>query len=176
MLKIGDFVSVLKDTIKGRVVDFNGIRVLIEDTDGFERSYLANELVALNDEKSYRITKNIPQKDEQANQRSRNDLQSAIQIPEIDLHIEELIDTTVNLTNYEIVQIQLNACKKFVLKHLNSKSQKIIIIHGKGTGVLKGEIRAFLHDISIDLEKTIRYHDASYNSYGIGGATEVLFL
>ncbi len=58
LFKVGDRVSVLKDTIRGKVVEIESGQVLIEDEHGFERKYRANQLVLLNCEKSYKINSN----------------------------------------------------------------------------------------------------------------------
>ena len=51
------------------------------------------------------------------------------------------------MTNHEIVQYQLTACRAFVQQSIEKKRKKIVLIHGKGEGVLKGEIRQYLNGI-----------------------------
>ncbi len=87
---------------------------------------------------------------------------------EIDLHIEELIDSHKNLTNYEIMSIQLERFEKELQYALSNGIKKLIVIHGVGNGKLKQEITAILKSID-----GISYHDASYKNYGFG-ATEIL--
>ena len=87
---------------------------------------------------------------------------------EIDLHIEELIDSHSGLTNAQILNIQLERFEKEMEYCLSNGIKKFIVIHGVGNGKLKQEIRAILKSID-----GISHHDASYKHYGFG-ATEIL--
>ena len=86
---------------------------------------------------------------------------------EIDLHIEELMDSHKNLTNYEILSIQLERFEKELQYALSNGIKKLIVIHGVGNGKLKQEILAILKTVD-----GIEYFDASYKDYGYG-ATEI---
>ncbi len=87
---------------------------------------------------------------------------------EIDLHIEELIDNFTGMSNFEIVQIQLNNFKNTLDKAINGHYRKLIVIHGVGNGRLKQEVRNILSTY-----KNVRFYDGSYAKYGFG-ATEIL--
>lgn len=86
---------------------------------------------------------------------------------EIDLHIEELIDSHSGLTNAQILGIQLERFEKELQYCLANGIKKLILIHGVGNGKLKQEIIAILKTVD-----GISYYDASYKDYGFG-ATEV---
>ena len=86
---------------------------------------------------------------------------------EIDLHIEELVDSHSGLTNMEILSIQLERFEKEIQYCLSNGIKKLIVIHGVGNGKLKSEIVSILKTI-----EDISYYDASYKNYGFG-ATEV---
>ncbi len=87
---------------------------------------------------------------------------------EIDLHIEELIDSHSGLTNTEILSIQLERFEKEIQYCLSNGIKKLIVIHGVGNGKLKQEIISILKTID-----DISYYDASYKNYGFG-ATEII--
>lgn len=87
---------------------------------------------------------------------------------EIDLHIEELMDSYSGLTNAQILAIQLERFEKELEYCLSNNMRKLIVIHGVGNGKLKQEIIAILKSMD-----GISYHDASYKHYGFG-ATEIL--
>lgn len=87
---------------------------------------------------------------------------------EIDLHIEELLDDYSNMSNAEIIRVQLSHFQNALDKAVNDHLKKLIVIHGVGNGRLKQEVRALL-DI-----QSFKYHDASYARYGFG-ATEIVF-
>jgi hypothetical protein len=87
---------------------------------------------------------------------------------EIDLHIEELLDSYSTLTNTEILSVQLERFEKEIQYCLSNGIKKLIVIHGVGNGKLKQEIISILKTI-----EDITYYDASYKNYGFG-ATEIM--
>ena len=89
---------------------------------------------------------------------------------EIDLHIEKITTTHTALSNTEILIKQLHTFRSKFLSARESRIQRLIVIHGVGEGVLKGEIHAFLHK-----QDSISYHEASFHNYG-KGATEIKFF
>lgn len=177
--KVGDKVSVLHETLKGTVVKVSNQVITLEDEDGFVRKYPAHKIAPQTPQIDYIVTDEAKSKDDF--QRSKQILLAnkinvyQVDRVEIDLHIEELRDRHTHLTNFEIVQIQMTTCRAFVQESIGKKRKKIVLIHGKGEGVLKSEIRSYLERLSNDRGINLDYHDASFNEYGIGGATEVLF-
>lgn len=87
---------------------------------------------------------------------------------EIDLHIEELLESYSTLTNTEILSVQLERFEKEIQYCLSNGIKKLIVIHGVGNGKLKQEIISILKTI-----EDITYYDASYKNYGFG-ATEIM--
>lgn len=89
---------------------------------------------------------------------------------EVDLHIEELVDNTAGLSNFEMLNIQLERFEKELDAAIEKHMRKIIFIHGVGNGRLKQEIQSAL-------KKTqgVTFQDASYKEYGFG-ATQVNIL
>jgi DNA-nicking Smr family endonuclease len=178
--KPGDQVSVLNETIRGVVISEEGNVVRIEDTDGFERKYEPDELVH-----SHQDDYNFDDLDEEemiADQlksirKERFEKTSGLNKSYyIDLHIEVLVDDHNNMTNFEIVQTQMEYCKNFIRNALESNRKKVYIIHGKGQGVLKAEVHTFLRNLRLENGVELDYHDAPYPDFGKGGATEVIFL
>jgi hypothetical protein len=86
---------------------------------------------------------------------------------EVDLHIHELIENTNGLSNFEMLNIQLERFGKELDEALSKNMKKIIFIHGVGNGRLKQEIISILKTT-----KGVTFHDASYKDYGYG-ATQV---
>lgn len=86
---------------------------------------------------------------------------------EVDLHIEELIDSVRGMSNAEILRVQLQHFQRELEDAIASRMKRVTFIHGIGNGVLKGEIRKLLARYD-----GIRYFDAPYQRYGFG-ATEV---
>lgn len=95
--------------------------------------------------------------------------QSTPELLEIDLHIHELIDSVVGLSNGEILQIQLDRFNAVMEDNRSSKGKRLVFIHGVGNGTLKTELRK-----QLDRKyKGIDYQDASFKEYGYG-ATMVI--
>jgi hypothetical protein len=86
---------------------------------------------------------------------------------EVDLHIEELTDEYSGLSNAEMLNIQLQHCRKAMETAITAGAGKITVIHGVGNGTLKTEVRNLLRGYNV------QFYDAPYEKFGYG-ATEVL--
>ena len=91
-------------------------------------------------------------------------------ILEIDLHINELLDTTSGMSNKEMLDYQMNKFNEVMNENKNKKNRKIVFIHGKGDGVLKNEI---IKTIRKDYKKTDT-QDASFQEYGYGATMVII--
>lgn len=85
-------------------------------------------------------------------------------ILEIDLHIEELLDTTAGMDSADILRYQLDTFRKVLEENKRNKGQKIVFIHGKGDGVLR---KAILNELNTKY-KNYYHQDASFREYGFG--------
>ena len=173
-MKAGDRVSVISDTIKGKITHIKGERVFIVDEFGFERNYKSAELVVIKGDyklQDHELSKDIEEKVKNQINENKQPLRSF----EIDLHIEELVDSHQYMTNHEILTRQMTVCRGFIQNAIEMRTKKIVLIHGKGEGVLKSEIHLYLNKIRNFNGISLEYHDASYAEYGVGGATEVIF-
>lgn len=89
---------------------------------------------------------------------------------EVDLHITELIENPEGLSNFEMLNIQLEKFDNELDDAIYKNMKKIIFIHGVGNGRLKQEIISRLNKT-----KGVTFQDASYKDYGFG-ATQVNIL
>ncbi len=87
---------------------------------------------------------------------------------EVDLHIEELLDSITGMSNAEIITIQLSQVRIKMEEAMAAHMRRIIFIHGVGNGRLKSEIIRILREDYPSCE----FYDASMSKYGFG-ATEV---
>ena len=86
-------------------------------------------------------------------------------LEEVDLHIEELVEKPAELSNSEMLEIQLARFKTTLEGALNDKKTKrIVFIHGVGNGKLRYELRKHLDRYYSNLN----YQDASFKEYGYG--------
>lgn len=86
----------------------------------------------------------------------------------IDLHANELLETTAGMSPGDILSYQLDVFRRTLADYGGNKGQKIIFIHGKGDGVLR---RAIINELNYKY-KSYPYQDASFQEYGYG-ATQV---
>ncbi len=85
-------------------------------------------------------------------------------IEEVDLHIEEIVESHAELSNGEIINLQLARFETALETAMRSKTQRIVFIHGLGNGRLKHELLKKLDRSYPDL----KYQDASFKEYGYG--------
>jgi len=174
--EVGDKVSFVDEAGQGVVIEIiDKSKVKVKNSDGFELVYLNKKLVPLPDPDDFRLQPNDEFKfirgklrSESLNKKKKSVPSQSRQVWEIDLHIEELIDDWRNLSNGEILEIQMRYFTRFMSEAIEKRIPKVIIIHGKGEGVLKTEIRTALFAYG-----NMEIHDASYTRYG-QGATEVV--
>lgn len=162
MFKVGDKIKVIDDNQQGVVKNIFKQNVTILNEYGFEEIFNSSELI-LNQELVIQdfipTPENLPHKSKPH------------QIPdtpkEIDLHIGHLVDFTSGMTNFEMLQIQLNKVKSEIELARAEKRHRIIFIHGHGSGKLREELHKLL-----EAQSRIEYYDASFKKYKLG-ATEV---
>lgn len=88
----------------------------------------------------------------------------AKQAKEVDLHINQLVDSVVGMSNREIIRIQLERFDKEMNEAIKSGANEIIFIHGIGNGTLKESLRK-----SIESDYSVcSFEDASFKEYGFG--------
>ncbi|MDC1403799.1 hypothetical protein N8328_05280 [Crocinitomicaceae bacterium] len=156
-LKIGSKVSFLHSTGRGVIKEILNQKYLVEDEFGFDNWHSAEELVPLmqvSDKELFASTSNkegeSPKKDKLFSKPPKEEWK-------IDLHLENLLDSHREMTNHEIVTLQLRYFKNFLQKARNARIPQFIVVHGKGTGKLKSEIQNLVRDI-----KGAEMFDADY--------------
>src|SRR6056297_447020 len=145
--------------------------------DFFEEKAIITELRKENlfNEKLNELTREkasqVVQEKEQTKEQKRQYLSSKREdTEEIDLHIEELVEKPKELTNAEMLDIQMGRFKTALEGALKSQGiKKIVFIHGVGNGRLRYELRQYLERNYPNLD----FQDASFKEYGYG-ATLVL--
>ena len=82
----------------------------------------------------------------------------------VDLHAEELLETTAGMGNADILNYQLDYFRRILEENKANKGKRIVFIHGKGEGVLR---HALVNELRYRY-KNYRYQDASFQEYGFG--------
>lgn len=91
-------------------------------------------------------------------------------IPEIDLHIENLINGHARLDKGEILRIQMLHFQRFLEKAIRLGAPRVFIIHGVGEGKLRESIAIRLRENP----EVAKFKNEYHHKYGYG-ATEVIF-
>ena len=86
----------------------------------------------------------------------------------VDLHADEILDTTAGMNNADILNYQLDFFRRTIEENRHNKGKRIVFIHGKGEGVLR---HAIVNELRYRY-KNYPYQDASFQEYGYG-ATQV---
>lgn len=174
---IGDKVSWIDEDLTGRITSVLPNHLYaIETSEGFLVNASAKELVALPINDAIRVDhkalkEHLAEK-EQLQEKPRSYKRASKQIPalEVDLHIEAIIEHTRGLTNYDMLNKQLETAQQQLYFARQKRIKRVVFIHGVGEGVLKTELETLLrrHD---DLD----FYPADVREYGYG-ATEVYFF
>jgi hypothetical protein len=176
--KIGDKVAVLDDIIKGKVIEVHPNKIIIQSEDGFPFEFLPKELVIIREDQAdlskYSDISNeaLIEKTTEKSHKKKQSLFKTVLKPdklppmEVDLHINQLVNSTQGMDNYDILTTQLNTAKHKLDFAIRNRIPKIVFIHGVGEGVLKSELEFLFKNYHVD------FYAASFQKYGLG-ATEV---
>ena len=182
--KVGDKVRFLNEVGEGVVIEVLSDKfVMIENQDGFDYKFAISDLVSTTPKEDYKLEgiEHVESVNEkvQAESKSKklddfykkfNHLDKINnEEHEIDLHIEELIDSHRGMSNSQILSVQMANFNRELNVAMRQGSKKLIAIHGVGEGVLRAEIRKEIHYNYPEFQT----HDANYKKYGYG-ATEIV--
>lgn len=184
-MQVGSKVRFLNEVGGGVIVKIlSAHKAIVENEDGFDEEHFIKNLVEESSAKDYKldgIEHNLAVQEKLSSESKENQLEdfyrktkslNRIETPEeieVDLHIEELIDSHNGMGNAQILAVQMANFKRELNVAIRKKVKRLVIIHGVGEGVLKSEIRKELYECYPSME----HHDANYRKYGYG-ATEIL--
>ncbi|MDR5592029.1 Smr/MutS family protein [Christiangramia sediminicola] len=168
----GDKVELLDDDLSGIVQNVNGDQVEIKTEDGFIMKFSEDHLVKIKsdiDVSDFDFEEILKEKTPAKKPKSNRIKPKERSAPpmEVDLHIHQLVKSSRNMSNHEMLNLQLDTARHKLEFAMRKRIQKIVFIHGVGEGVLKMELEYLLGRYS-----NIKFYDADYQKYGLG-ATEV---
>ena len=171
---VGDLVAWIDEDLKGKVLASKNDGFVVETNEGFEMHANANELVLLPAQINFEIDNKALQDVKKSELQQKKTLHTIVkhkkskqEALEVDLHIHELIDNTKNMSNFDMLNIQLDTAKRQIQFAKQKRIKRVILIHGVGQGVLKAELESLLRR-----DEEVNFYDADYKTYGLG-ATEV---
>jgi len=172
---VGDKVSVLDDNIAGIITKISGNTITMESTDGFEFEFEAHEIMLFNDQNLTSVIFRDQSLDEVVREKEAFKKHKVPRIKpkersqpamEVDLHINQLTNSTKHMSNHEMLNLQMDTAKRQLEFAIRKRIQKVVFIHGVGEGTLKAELEYLFGRYDV------KYYDADYQKYGLG-ATEV---
>lgn len=174
-MKIGNTVMVLDDNVEGTIVSIENNTVVVETLDGFQITYEKKELVVLENPISSQefsvdnISEVLKNKEvvRHKNARAQKPKQRVKPAMEVDLHIHQLVSSQRGLSNYDMLEIQLDTAKRQLHFAMKKGIQRVVFIHGVGAGVLRQELEYLLKRYD-----AVSFEDANFQKYG-RGATEI---
>ena len=150
--KPGDIILFKNESQKGEILKINSpCKVTVKTEDGFEVFVSIEDLVKIekNTDNAIAYGNNFYQKDKDDKSTNSFKRDKSVSVLKIDLHIELLSNNYQYLDNFEIVQIQLNECNLKIEKAIHSNYEKLIIVHGIGTGTLRNEVHKLLNNYNL---------------------------
>ncbi len=175
-MTIGDKVETIDDAISGIVKKISGNTITIEDANGFEFQFETHELmlstegnnlenaVYNSDIEAIKREKEAPKRKQQSTLKPKE--RNAPKF-EVDLHIHHLTESTRGMTNFDMLNLQLDTARGQLEFAIKKRIPKMVFIHGVGEGVLKQELETLFGRYN-----NVTFYDADYKVYGLG-ATEV---
>ena len=175
--KLGMKVSMAHEDMDGIVMEFNEDKglIMVEWEDLIQQWYRPQELVAMEKAQMDQLIESMDhvKLEDIGEKRAQLGSQGVMTdrkdsgVWEVDLHIQELVDNSFGMMNYEIIQIQLDHFDKKLNEAMDKGLKKIVFIHGRGEGKLRDALRQVL-----ERYPNCEAMDADYQRYGVG-ATEV---
>jgi hypothetical protein len=89
----------------------------------------------------------------------------------IDLHLDALPTSGNGMNDVEKHQYQLRFFRMQMQQHLRHRGRRVVVIHGKGNGVLRNEIRQI---IKREFGTQVEMHDADFAKYEEGATLVVV--
>ena len=165
-MKVGDAVLFLNEVGEGTIVEIQGAQILLEDSHGFEHWVTKTDLVLKDIDLNQLVNLSVPPHKEEENFVSKKHSKAHKSRRIVDLHLHELLENTVGMSNFQKLSYQVEFAKTKINEAQKQRVRFVVLIHGKGTGKLRGEIRKMLNALNI-----VDYYDVSLEH--ISGATEV---
>jgi len=172
--KIGDSVSVLDEDISGIISEISGDTLMVVTQDGFDMEFTISEVI-----KTKTLTSSLfsdTDLNSVINEKEQSHKRKSVKVKpkdrnlpamEVDLHIHQITTSNKHMSNFEMLNLQLDTARHKLEFAIKKRIQKVVFIHGVGDGVLKAELEYLFGRYD-----TVKFYAADYQKYG-SGATEV---
>ncbi|MDR1876298.1 MAG: Smr/MutS family protein [Flavobacteriaceae bacterium] len=170
-MKVGDQVRVVDEDGTFTIKRIEKNYAILIDPYGFEHTHPLKRLVphVLLEELYNNSDEIVVKYEDKEKKKERFQSRKKEEVREIDLHIGHLVDYVTDLQPHQMLQKQLDRAKMEIDKAKEDRIKKLILIHGKGKGVLKAEVYKLLESVG-----GIEYFEADIIKYRFG-AVEIRF-
>ncbi|WP_405572374.1 Smr/MutS family protein [Winogradskyella sp. Asnod2-B02-A] len=177
--KIGDAVETIDDDISGIITKISENTITVEDSDGFDLQFDAKELMICASGNSFanavydtdiEAVKREKETKKRKNVTTVKPKERHAPKFEVDLHIHHLTKSSRGMSNFDMLNLQLDTARGQLEFAMRKRIPKIVFIHGVGEGVLRQELETLFGRYN-----NVQFYDADYKTYGLG-ATEVRIL
>ncbi|WP_178987948.1 Smr/MutS family protein [Winogradskyella schleiferi] len=174
--KVGDKVETIDDDITGIITRISENTITVEADDGFDLQFEAHELMLTSSGNSlenavYNTDFEAVKKEKESIKRKSTPTVKPKErhAPkfEVDLHIHQLTKSSKGMSNFDILNLQLDTARGQLEFAIRKRIPKVVFIHGVGEGVLRQELETLFGRYN-----NVKFYDADYKTYGLG-ATEV---
>ena len=177
--KVGDTVETIDDEIIGVITKISENQITVEDNDGFDLQFEANELMLATYNNSlenavYNTDFEAVKKEKESKKRKSaptvKSKERNAPMFKVDLHIHHLTESTRGMSNFDMLNLQIDTARGQLEFAMRKRIPKIVFVHGVGEGVLRQELETLFSRYN-----NVKFYDADYKTYGLG-ATEVRIL
>jgi len=177
-MKTGDKVSAIDDTVTGVITRIEGKVITVLTDDDFELQYSEKELIIvenlISDEllNFKQISGIIAEKEEKKPKKVKKVESKERNLPpmEVDLHIHQLVNNHTNMSNYDMLTLQLETANRQLDFAISKRIKRIVFIHGMGEGVLRAELEFLFKRYD-----NIKFYAADFQKYGQGAVEVYIF-
>ncbi|TVZ51827.1 Smr/MutS family protein [Dokdonia sp. Hel_I_53] len=173
-MEIGDKVQALDDDFEGVIISKKADEIQVEDIDGFVSIFHESELIPAVPitikSKLAEVPEGVIEEKEEPKKYTSKKIpakQRNAPVMEVDLHIHKLVERSGAMSNYEMLNLQLDTARRQLNFAISKRLQKMVFIHGVGEGVLREELYTLFRRYD-----NVKFYDADFQKYGLG-ATEV---
>lgn len=165
----GDIVNFLNDVGGGKVIqiDEDKKQVYVETEDGFDVGPIPiSEVLLRSKPTDYPVEVPAPEKLNRHTFKPEKGY-----LDPIDLHKEALPTRCAGMNDVEVHRFQLDYFRLRMREAVRYRGKRVVVIHGKGDGTLKNEVRQILKR---EYAGKVEFHDADFSKYEEGATLVII--